>query len=69
MVHGLETMKRLNDDAVSSANADIANELETPTELAERALRVVRNYPSHVANREQARILKALAEHVIRLDR
>lgn len=37
------------------------------TDTALRALTIYRNYPSHVASREQSVYLKELAEHVIRL--
>lgn len=36
-------------------------------QAAEKALAIVRDYPPHVKQREQAVCLKELAEHVIRL--
>jgi hypothetical protein len=37
------------------------------TDTAHRALTIYRNYPEHVASRQQSIYLKELAEHVIRL--
>lgn len=37
-------------------------------DTAHRALAIWRNYPQHVQERQQSKILRALAEHVIEMD-